>query len=563
MAAAKYEVLSQTVEVLLSPGSALFDVPVFQRTYAWGSEEIGQLLDDIYGESAKSELPYFLGSIVLATREGSEALPSGDMVLDGQQRLTTISLLIAALIQRMKENGEDGAEENRTYLFSRRVKGKRSTKLTLQPVDRDSFELLVNDPNQSDTSAQKSSPIGLAMNRILKGIDHYAKKSSEYINSQNPYELMLQRLLYDVELVRITAPSERDAFRLFETLNDRGLSLSAADLIKNKLFSRCGNEIEDAVEAWSNMLACVHDDDVVNYLRAYWIAFRSFVRKRGLYDSYRNHIDSLDSTTATLFTIDLEESAKAYEQIFSPNPNNCTWGLEVAEALERLILYRARSCRPVLLALARKSESDMQRGVRLCESITVRFSIVGERNPNLLEAIYAEICKALRDSANPWDTIAKSRLMDEVPSDDQFKEKLAAMEITSVTPAWREILAQLNAKLGTGETRIQRGGRVHVEHILPQKPRAVALQDSKLTKEEAQVLAHRIGNFTLLSGRRNQQASNRRFADKRHHYTASEILITRKIGEFESWGKDEIERRSMELAETAVLAFPHPRKIAN
>ncbi len=561
MATAKYDVLSQTVEVLLSPGSALFEVPVFQRTYAWGPEEISQLLDDIFGESAKLDLPYFLGSIVLASRDNGTS-PEGDLVLDGQQRLTTLSLLICALILKMKESGDEGADENNMYLFSRRVKGKRQPKLTMQERDNSVFSALLKDPSTCKDAKYRTTKIGVALNRIIKGIEEYAESQPEYRGAEHPYDMMLQRLLYDVELVRITAPSEREAFRLFETLNDRGLSLSAADLIKNKLFSHCGNELDDAVEAWSNTLSCVPDDDIVNYLRSYWIAFKGFVRKRGLYDIYRNYIDTLEPTAATLFTMELEESAKAYEQIVSPNPNSCAWGTEVAECLDRLNLYRARSCRPVIVALSKLHEGDVGRGARICESITVRYSIVGEKNPNLLEKIYAEICRAIRESKDPWKSIAESKYMDDIPSDSEFIDKLKSMEISSITTAWREVLAKINRQMGTGETRIERGHRVHVEHIMPQSPRAVALQESGLSKEEAESLINRVGNLTLLSGRRNRQASNKPFSEKKSLYEGSEILMTRNLIEYERWGREEIDKRSIYLSELATKAYPHPREIA-
>src|ERR1022692_4069710 len=274
MSGAKYEVLSQTVELLLSPGTAQFQVPVFQRRYAWGAEEIGQLIDDLFGESAQNELPYFLGSIVLARQDG---IPGGaaDLVLDGQQRLTTLSLLISALIDRMRGEGATDADEHKMYLFSRRVKGKKTPKLLLQPDDAKAFEILIGEPAQASEPKLKSTPLGIAVAKILELLDEYAA-GPQYKDVPKPFEAMFSRLLYDVELVRITAPSERDAFRLFETLNDRGLALSAADLIKNKLFSRCKGELDDAVDSWGNLLLLTKDDDVVNFLRTFWIAFKGF-----------------------------------------------------------------------------------------------------------------------------------------------------------------------------------------------------------------------------------------------------------------------------------------------
>jgi hypothetical protein len=364
---AKYDVLSQTVEALMAQPSAQFKIPPFQRRYAWGAEEIGQLLDDLFGESTSTELPYFLGSIVLARQEGVDLTP--ELVLDGQQRLTTLSLLISVLIDKTREAGKTDADWNKIHLFSRSQKGKQTPKVILQPDDAKVFEILIDQPRRFTETALKATSLGEAIARIFALLEDFAE-SPQYKDSSNPYEEMLSRLIYGVEFVKITAPSERDAFRLFETLNDRGLALSAADLIKNKLFSRCEEELDDAIESWSNLLLLTKDDDVVNFLRSYWIAFEGFARKRGLYDLYKNRIDQMGSTEATLFVLDLEDVAKSYEQIVTPNLTRSQWGPEVAAVLDRLSnSYRARSCRPVLLSFAKSRPNDMERIAKLCAQL--------------------------------------------------------------------------------------------------------------------------------------------------------------------------------------------------
>jgi Protein of unknown function DUF262/Protein of unknown function (DUF1524) len=559
MSSAKYDVMSQTFEGLLSQPTIQFKVPPFQRRYAWGAEEIGQLMDDLYGELASSDLPYFLGSIVLARQDGPG--PTPDLVLDGQQRLTTLSLLISVLIHNMSERGTPEADWNKMYLFSRRLQGRKTPKVLLQPDDEKVFEVLIDAPERFDEHQLKSTPLAEAVGKIFSLVDEYASKR-QYKDTANPYEQMLSRLIYNVELVKITASSERDAFRLFETLNDRGLALSAADLIKNKLFSRCKDELEDAVESWSNLLLMTKDDDVVNFLRSYWIAFKGFARKRGLYDAFKNDIDRLDSTAATLFVIDLEEMAKFYEQIVTPNLTSCTWGLEVAEGLDRLAnSYHARSCRPALLAFARYRPTDMDKAVGLCESITVRYSVVGEKNPNRLEGLYAEICSILRQDNDPWTRFRESTIFNEVPDDEEFHSRLATIEIPTITSGWREVLVHLNRALGDGEARLDRPSRVHIEHILPQKPRATALTEAGMSPEQAANLVSRLGNLTLLSGRRNQQISNRPFSEKRESYAGSDVFLTRQLSSLQRWTSDDIDQRSRRLAKAAVNLFPHPKRI--
>ncbi len=411
----------------------------------------------------------------------------------------------------------------------------------------------------------QNTSIGVALAKIHAVVDRYVELAKSNSRASDIYGTMLERILYDVEIVRITAPSEKDAFRLFETLNDRGLALSAADLIKNKLFSRCGSEIEDATDSWASVVACTKDDDIVDFLRYYWIASHGLVRKRGLYDKYRNHINTLGPTEAALLAIELDESARTYEQVVNPNPKTYSWGEEVAYTLERLNTYRARGCRPVILACSKYQPDDVPRIAHLCESITVRHSIVGEKSTNRLEAIYAEICTALRSSRGGVKEIfgreELSAYLREIPSDTEFIHKLENMEVLSITPAWREILARINSRLGTGETRVESPNRVHVEHILPQNPRATVLTESYVSMEEAAQLVSRIGNLTLLSGRKNREASNKPFSDKRANYAASEITMTQQLTAYDRWSKEQIEARSTKLAAMAAEVYPHPVSI--
>ena len=250
----------------------------------------------------------------------------------------------------------------------------------------------------------------------------------------------------------------------------------------------------------------------------------------------------------------------------NPNPKTYSWGEDVAYTLERLNTYRARGCRPVILACSKFRPDDVPRIVHLCESITVRHSIVGEKSANRLEAIYAEICRALRDSKGTLEEIFSEDLsayLREIPSDTEFIYKLESMEILSITPAWREILARINSRLGTGETRVESPNRVHVEHILPQNPRATVLTESYVSMEEAAQLVPRIGNLTLLSGRKNREASNKPFSSKRANYAASEITMTQQLANYEFWSKEQIQNRSTELAAIAAKVYPHPISIVS
>jgi hypothetical protein len=552
MSNSKYEVSTKTIETLLSPNSSTFEIPVFQRPYSWRREQIDQLMDDIF-TTPPEELPYFLGSIVLADKD-KKTSDSRIVILDGQQRLTTITLLIYAFIHKLKLEGLEDIVEHKRYISSKPIKGKRELKIKLQQgEDKNAYEAILSDEILEPFEKYKSTSIVKALKSIFDYIEKNKKNSS--------LEDMFQRLLCSVELVCITASSERDAFRLFETLNDRGLSLSSADLIKNKIFSKCSeNTRDEAVESWSNITEYTQDDDIVKFLRHYWISAHGNVRKRQTYETYREHLETLNEEESIQFIASIEESASYFEQIINPNPRKCIWGAEVAEVLDRLLSYRATQVRPFILALAKHSPEHILTGVKICESITVRSSIIGSRNPSSIEKVYFELSQMLQKE-DPWRLIFESKVLKDIVSDEEFVEDFSSISVASVTPALREILSQVNAAMSTGETYIQKGKQVHVEHIFPQKPSIEALQESGIKKSDVSDYSCRIGNLTLLSGAYNRKASNKAFSLKRSIYEKSDILMTRKLASFEHWGVKEIDHRSNELSDFAVQAYPHPIEI--
>ena len=553
MAKSKYEVVSLTVEELLAPKQRLFEVPQFQRVFSWGTDEVGQLISDLFSESSESDLPYFLGSIVVARKEGA-AQAETEVILDGQQRLTTISLLIAALIHRLPEAPD--ISEYKSYILTRKsvLDARRETKLTLQQQDKKEFAALIQSPQSSVEKQYRESKIAAALRCIFEQIEIYKDRL--------PYDEMLQRLLHSVELVHIFAPTEQDAFRLFETLNDRGLALSAADLIKNKLFSRCGS-IDDAFEAWNEMLASLGDEDIVDFLRYRWMASEGFARSRGLYKIYQRSIDTLSADDATYFALQLSDEAAKYAPIARPDLNDPLWGKQVAEIMERINTYRARSCRSVLLACSIHKPDWMPKVAEICESITVRYSIVGESNTNNLERIYANICTQIRNKSSSLNDVFGAQVLSQIPTDEGFKEKLQRMEIRTRVPAWRTILYKIYEEQGTGETVIRGTDKVHIEHVLPQKASVKALKECGFaTRDEATNYISRLGNLTLLASGKNVKASNKPFSEKKALYGESEIPMTRDLISNQQWSADVINRRSAELASIAARVFREPVHIA-
>ncbi|MDZ7702862.1 MAG: DUF262 domain-containing protein [Trueperaceae bacterium] len=287
-----YSVETKTTEYVLYKDSAVYEVPKFQRKYAWTVKEVGELLYDLFddanwdAEDFQNELPYFLGAIVVVSQNDQV-----ESVLDGQQRLTTISLIIAILQQKLRDIDCDQSTiaKYNDFLWrtSRMRRDESQIRMKLHPEDATIYKTIINKPTSKTISQHRDSKIGSAAERILRDVQNeYLKLAHDKgVSEEDAIIYMLEKVIVHISFVKIIAPSESDAFRLFETLNDRGLALSAADLIKNKLLSRCStsdkrNAVDKVVEIWTEVLELVGEEEITDFLRYFWIAFHGKVSKR-------------------------------------------------------------------------------------------------------------------------------------------------------------------------------------------------------------------------------------------------------------------------------------------
>lgn len=574
-----YRADTPTIADLLGASTVAFEIPSFQRSYTWGRAQIDELFADLFEydsswlRGTEKENPYFLGAVVLA----------GPKVLDGQQRLVTVSILLALLSERLRAAKEDTTEIDRC-VFSKEQGGPRRLKLTLQPDDRRAFEEVLQDPTPvadpksdkpsglkgRDLDAFKRHPIVVATQRAAAGLDGSSEepgllRRAEAAGLDHPKALngLARRLLYGVWFVTIDATEEVSAFRLFETLNDRGLDLSAADLVKNKIFQQSGPYRADVEGAWRQTLESVRGE-IVDFLRHYWTAFYELVRHEQLYEAVRRHIENLSPEQTRDFALALRDAADIYESFIRPASG--PWSQTTSDILTRLLAYRARSCRPALLVASQLGEPTFSRLAQAAEVVSVRHTLVGDKNRNVIERTYYELATSLRKNSSDQEMVAI--LSNIMPKDDEFRDDFATSDVKTPTAGWREILVRINDEkyVGTGETKTSGASRVHVEHLLPLEPSGEALQEAGFTTEEnssAALYARRIGNLTLLAGKKNQMASNSPFSKKLPILKTSKLAMNQPIvtvngSDRDVWNAEAIESRSREMAEIAVELWAWP-----
>lgn len=537
-------------------------VPAYQRSYKWEKDHVEALFDDISNAIAESEEEYFLGSVVASMQEAEgERLE----VVDGQQRLATTTILIAAIRDHFATTGDtdrtDGIESK--YLLEKDIWSKEITpRLKLNDGDHAFFTKRVlsrpgSDERDATPTKESHRAIDVAANLAA---DHVSRTADLGSKPTERLRDLLDYLTKRAKIIWVTVPTHANAFVIFETLNDRGLDLAISDLLKNFLFLTAGDRISEVQSHWIGMFAVLEgagiEADAVDYIRHLWSSARGATREAQLYSAIKKKIDSKQS--AIDFAAELENQVKLYAAI--QNPDHPHWkplGPSTRGHMETINLLRMVQIRPLLLAvLAQFGQEDVKTTLRRMVSWGVRFLIVGGLGGGTLEKRYCSAAVKVRGGKINTAAELSKDLADVVPSDGQFESSFAVASVSYAYLA-RYYLRVLERR-AANEKQPEwipnpNQEEINLEHVLPRNPSAAW---SHINPEVASAFARRIGNLALMRERMNALIGNDSFDEKRPHLAASNYELTAEMGKATSWGVDEIEARQRRLAELAVKSWP-------
>lgn len=583
----QYSASEKSFNSILSSYNTLF-VPPFQRPYKWGEDQIEEFFDDVFkpidwskGVSSLSRdgESHYMGAVVLCKNEDEY------MILDGQQRLTTITLVLAYIKARLNQcaNSESSKIKKAVAVESRLFRQapgiseeplpiirpqEEDNKIFIEILKSENLEIpLESDVNGASVSQKKSNRLlrKRAMFKAYKAIRKFVqqyiiKAASEFkIDEFNALDVAASRLLTCLSFVVIEAHNESAAFRLFETLNDRGLDLSAADLIKNNLFTIAKNSTQrELVKLKWEQVSDLIGSDLVSFLRTFWLMEHDFVRKDGLFDAYKKELSKRKNDEKFLpqFLDLLIKSAENYNEISQPQRDS-----DIYDEVGMLNDLGAKTCRPMLLAIKLNRPQLFPLVAEIVESLTIRWMIAGKVF-NVLETTYAKIAVLISESVEEQKddsaiiTIIKSELNKlDVPDDQLFSLSFQKYEVPRTSRAVRHILCRINEKLSKTSEHIADSTSVHIEHIFPQEPSAEALEQSEITDEESEDYSSKIGNITLLDAKINMGLKNKAFLTKLNAekgYKHSRLAINDNLKTKNSWKKADIDDRTNFYAGLAV-----------
>jgi hypothetical protein len=532
---------------LLGVPGQQFIIPEYQRPYAWGDDQVDELWADLLGSLGSG---HFMGSLVLNVEH-----PDAPQVIDGQQRLTTLVVLLSLIRDQYFDIGSQYAGQPDQLLLNSFAKGTQAFKLKSGdanwPVLRD-FVLRSPADQQRKALTQLSSLDKGVRNRnkrLVSNAKRLAKHLNEHIRRAGNIETALysleQHIRTGLEFVAIRVGNVADAFLLFETLNDRGLRLSAADLLKSHLLSQIAKETNDnrltreAANDWDALIDSLGSVDVTRFLRHYLLMSRPKVRKDDVFDEFKKDVKEVGGTT---LLHRLRSYAVDYGRLL--DPANLDDG-HARAALEAIHGQNSVTHFVLLLpALHHLSGQEFARVCRMAEVLSFRWVVCG-LNAQELESHYAKAAQLIDVSEGASFDEAVALLRSVLPGSDAFQEgfRQVRMGVKYVT---RYVLASIERAMNpVGE--LKPSDEVHIEHILPRT--VTEYWEARVPEDEDYSdLAQRWGNLTLLHQAPNQQISNGPFDVKRSLYAKSDLRTTRVVAELDDWDQESIDMRQRWLA---------------
>ena len=552
---------TEDLKELLSNGKS-YSVPAYQRDYSWKQEHWEDLWEDLCTVEANRE-DHYMGTIVLEIGERKQF-----RVIDGQQRMATLSILILACVDYLyslagegvkpPENKERAALLESGYLGAKDPSSLRITpKLKLNANDDDFFQLNLaqRKPPQGGVRGLRDSE------RLLWGcFQFFVGKVREKFSTRKKgeevavfvSEIVTERLVF----ISVRVQDQLSAYTVFETLNARGLELTETDLLKNYLLSLADrlskSQMEPVLRQWARITARVGIASFPEFLRHHLNSQRGYVRQKQLFKTIKKDVTALDQVFALLDW--LEKDAAWFEGLNDPASQFWLDYQGAKEHVRVLNLFNVSQYTPLVLAAKDvfTTPQDMVEILRYCAVVSVRFNGVSRRSTHMLEEIYNRAAVDVRQGRASTLAAVRLALRPIYIPDEDFEADFAALGLRNRSTSGkrlRYILARLEKQL-SGVDITDEGMTATVEHILPENPGEAGWEH--FTSDAHERSYERVGNYSLLErGLNGQQAGNAAFAQKQAVYAKSQYRTSNDLGKFTDWTEETIAKRQAELAKVA------------
>lgn len=542
-------------------------IPVYQRKYDWKLENCRQLYDDLKKIVRDKRDSHFFGSIV------SSVVPNGSKIeyhiIDGQQRLTTVTLLLLAirnLIAQKKISSDEGRLDeqiNQRFLISPWAKEDDQIKLRPVKSDREALAKLFGEEEDYDPTSSLTLNYRFFCDQLLK----------EEISVDELYGAIGK-----LEIISITLDQGDNAQLIFESLNSTGLALTEGDKIRNYILMgqppKEQNKLYDTY--WTTIERCT-GNDVSGFVRDY-LSVKQQVTPTisNVYRAFKEYAENIRLPIEALLE-DLRRYARFFEKLLT-----CKSGLKnqkLDDCLYRMMRLEIVVTRPFLMEVLRLNQDgkltvdDVLQVFLITENFLFRRNIC-EVPTNALNKIFLNLNKEILRYDNTADNyvqkfiyaLLSKKESGRFPDDEEFTTALATKQVYQMRGKYKAYLFERFENFGTIETKdvyTHLDNNVYtIEHIMPQH--LTPAWTEALGANAAEIHAtwlHRLANLTLTGY--NPNLSNKSFSEKRDSeeggYKASGLKMNQKISNKESWGLPELEDRNDEMIALAKKIWAYPQ----
>lgn len=529
-------------------------IPDYQREYAWDEEQLDDFWRDLIQVVSNKTSEHFLGQIVVHNDDGEK------YIIDGQQRTITAVIFLAAIRNLFRElKGTDGkiledaetdADDIQTKYIGRYTATRDQRQLMLRQEDGRFFGDFIQSSKLDETNYDKKSSSQKRLKNAYKYF--YDKLSKEIVGltGLEAYKLILDNYLNNFiqkfSVMYVETDDINEAFIIFETLNDRGKSLATADLLKNHILRSANQKIDVVKNNWKKMIDNLGDTDATKYIRHYWNSRYGFTTERDLYKSLRNKITSpleAENESDALYKL-----AEVYATLNNPSDENY-FPDSIKNQLIGLSDLKAKSFYPIILSEVSKNFTNEEIGFTLAklEVLIVRNFVVSGLTANKFEKQLSTLARNIYNENVATIDQVLTEISAMIIDDEKFKNDFSTFAIKDRGQI-RFLLRHINDFKETELKVLDDNNKVHIEHILPQKPQ----KWTDIDQNEVESYIWRFGNLTLLGQEFNTKASNGTFQDKRSIYELSQIKMTQDLLKFNEWNFEAIDERQKSLAKMAL-----------
>lgn len=545
-----------TLNTIIGNGKS-YQVPIFQRDYSWDKDDWEDLWNDI--EEIPNDKTHYLGYLVLQPNgEGDESY----WVIDGQQRLTTLSILalaVTALFDKWsKENIDSEDNKIRFEKITERYLGNFSTsklsispKITLNRNNDDYYKSWLLKLRQPTTLA-KLKPSQRLLQKAFNYFFEQLKQKFDDNKSGADLADYLEKIVGNgIVFTQIVVNNDLDAFKVFETLNARGVKLSTADLLKNYLFKlthQLGEiDLEEAERRWQNINDTIRANDLTTFIRHYWNSKYKLERQPTLFKAIKREI----KTPHIAFDfLDKIEKISQYYTAFN-NTNDEIWDKEEKVHLKILDLLNVTTCYSLMIsALDYLPRNEFKILIRELAIIAFRYNL-SDLNPNEAERVFSKVANDIANKSIITAKEASLALKNIYVTDDNFEQAFSTVIINTKRKKElaKYILVKIENQIANKDYQPEEAVAT-IEHILPENPGGVWNDNFPIEIQEDYI--YRLGNYSLLEASVNNKLDNNTpFAEKLIEYKKSSYKLSNEWCNYEKFEPKVIALRQDKMAKVA------------